>query len=286
MIPISELVNNLNTDLNALAAGVTFRIVPDGAKYRKPKRVQNTVTTYIQGAARIVTSDIVPVNGMTIISETLNVEIEVPVEIGGIETADEDIQKFTEPVLNALTTYFSKPHVKQMTDDSDAVYSVAIFGSQPEAGSLIQRNNIGSSITYSFSVQYTFIQNGINSFGVTLTFEGEAVPYTELSVTRTPVMDGGAFSDTAGTARNYVAVSALEIEVSVAALTDNTLTSEFLSFLLTGAETVYSIGLTVNGITETFNMIFAQSNAAISGVDNMGLSIKLVQALEVNNGAV
>lgn len=83
-----------------------------------------------------------------------------------------------------------------------------------------------------------------------------------------------------------MAVSALEIEVSVAALTDNTLTSEFLSFLLTGSETVYSIGLTVNGITETFNMIFAQSNAAISGVDNMGLSIKLVQALEVNNGAV
>ena len=49
---------------------------------------------------------------------------------------------------------------------------------------------------------------------------------------------------------------------------------------MTGAETVYSVTLTVNGVTETLDMIFAQSNAAIAGVDNMGLSITLVQPLE------
>ena len=280
MIPISEIINDLNTELNAIANGVTFNIVPDGGRYRKPKRVQNTVTEYIQGTARIVNSEIVPVRGLGIVSETVSVEIEVPVNIGTAENPENDITASTAPVLNALTEYLTKSRVSQMKDESGVVYSVASYGSQPAAGDILQRDAVGCSITYDFTIFYSFIQNGINSFGVTLTFEGEEVPYTELTVTRTPSMDGGAFSDTDGTARNYVSVCALQIDVSVPALTDSTLTSEFLSFLLTGAETVYSVMLTVNGVTETLDMIFAQSNAAISGVDNMGLSITLVQPLE------
>lgn len=280
MIPISEIINDLNTELNAIANGVTFNIVPDGGRYRKPKRVQNTVTEYIQGTARIVNSEIVPVRGLGIVSETVGVEIEVPVNIGTAENPENDITASTAPVLNALTEYLTKSRVSQMKDESGVVYSVASYGSQPAAGDILQRDAVGCSITYDFTIFYSFIQNGINSFGVKLTFEGEEVPYTELTVTRTPAMDGGAFSDTDGTARNYVSVCALQIDVSVPALTDSTLTSEFLSFLLTGAETVYSVTLTVNGVTETLDMIFAQSNAAIAGVDNMGLSITLVQPLE------
>ena len=280
MIPLSEIVSQLNAGLNNNTAGITFNIVADSGEYIPPTRNLNNVTEYIQGAAEITDSDIVPVQGLVIVSETVNVEIGVAID------PDEPNTTSNEPIRNIISAYLSKPQVTQMTDENGNVYSVSMFGSQPTTGDLALRDNYGYSITYEFSIEYTFIENGINSYNVTIEFEGEAVPFTDFTITRTPVMDGGAFSNSNGTAKNYVAVTGLEISFSVPALTDSVLTQEFISYLLTGTQAIYNISLGINGNTQSYNMIFAQSNASLSGVDNMGLSISLVEALEVNNGTV
>ncbi len=47
MIPIQELIQSLNADLNAINPEVQFMIFADGDKYKKPTRDGNKIISYI-----------------------------------------------------------------------------------------------------------------------------------------------------------------------------------------------------------------------------------------------
>jgi hypothetical protein len=185
-----------------------------------------------------------------------------------------------KPVRDAISAFTQKASVSSATDENGNVYSVSIYGTQPTAGEIMQRPPIGESIIYNFSVFFSFIQNGINSLSAEMTFEGERVPFTELLPSISPVMESGGFSNSNGSAKSFPTVDALQITLTVPALTDSLLTQEFFKYILTKERNIYEVTLKCNGISGTYNMIFGQSNLAIRGVEGVGQSITLVEALE------
>ncbi len=280
MIDIAQLLDYINEQLNKTAPDdAVFLIYADGGNYKPSKWERNELTTYIQGVGYISDSSIFPVNGLSIATQTLSVTIAVPID------PSKPPEESFEPVRNALNAFVSAPGVTAMTDEAERIYSVSVYGSSPTPGEMVQRPSIGLSITYSINVYFSFIQNGINSLDCVLTFEGEQVPFTEMTVAVAPVMDGGAVSGSGGGVGNYATSYAFEIQASVPALSGSKLTAEFAKFLLLKQYGVYDVTLIYAGVKGEYKMIFATSNITARGLEGIGQSITLVEAIDFNQGA-
>lgn len=286
IIPVNKLVDGLNAMLNLQLneADRKFYIVPDGDNYTPPERNGNDVIQFIEGVASVTNSTIIPIKNVEVITETLSVEIIVRlIERKGVK--DEDIFL---PVRNAISAYFGKAVVTQMTGDDDKVYSVAFYGTQPETGDIMNRPPYGRSITYYFDVVYQFIENGVNSADIELTFEDEPVSFENLTITRTAVTDGGAFAGTNGSARNYNAKTGFELDFNAPMLVGNKLSQALVDFLLKGTEKIYTVTVKTpfDETPAAYNMIFAPSSASIQGILNCGNSITLIEAYKGNGTEV
>lgn len=281
MLPIETLVNDLNAALNGILADDSrvFDIIPDGGEYVGYTRKYNDITQYIEGVASITDSGITPLSGIEVATQTLSVTVAVKLDPQkGVK--DEDIFL---PVRNAIAAYASQAYKAAYTVDKDTdkekTYTVAFTATQPYAGELAIRPEIGRSIIYTFSVFYSFVQNGVNSKEITLTFEGETVPFEELTIVRVPVQDGGAFSSSGGAARNITTQTALELNFSTPALTNNKISKELTAFILTGAEKAFAVTIKTPYAENAtaYKMSFGQSNLTARGAENCGLSTSLVE---------
>jgi hypothetical protein len=296
MVSLELLTEKLNIKLNTLIEGVEgvkeIKLYLDGGKYEKPYLEQNVVENdFIQGVSMLNSSSIVPINGILIQTFNVATEIAVPIdtdlmavnkEDGSITMTEKAYNDSIEPYRIALERLASQTYVDPVTVD-DKTYVVSYTVSTPRSGRITQRDGLGFSISLSFVIEYAIVQNGINSRDVKLGFEDEEeVPFTQLTFVRSPVMDSGAFSGTNGNAKNYMAVSAMQISISVPALSDSIITREHFDFLLTGIPKIYEVSLTLPGKTKkTYQMYFGDCNIAVRELDNVGQSITLVEALEL-----
>jgi hypothetical protein len=296
MVSLELLTEKLNIKLNTLIEGVEgvkeIKLYLDGGKYEKPFLEQNVVENdFIQGVSMLNSSSIVPINGILIQTFNVATEIAVPIdtdlmavnkEDGSITMTEKAYNDSIEPYRIALERLASQTYVDPVTVD-DKTYVVSYTVSTPRSGRITQRDGLGFSISLSFVIEYAIVQNGINSRDVKLGFEDEEeVPFTQLTFVRSPVMDSGAFSGTNGNAKNYMAVSAMQVSISVPALSDSIITREHFDFLLTGVPKIYNVSITLPGKTkQTYQMHFGDCNIAVRELDNVGQSITLVEALEL-----
>jgi hypothetical protein len=99
-------------------------------------------------------------------------------------------------------------------------------------------------------------------------------------------MESGVRSESDGSAENFPTADALQLTLTVPAVTDSILTEEFAKFILKKERSIYDVTLFYAGIESSYKMIFGQSNFTARGVDGVGQSIVLVEAMGENNGAV
>lgn len=293
MISIQTIAERLTEKLNALAPdNVEFVIMGDGGNYvpsiRKPR--SNTVIQRVDGEADIIESTITPINGIIVATQTVGVS--VCVRIDKSKGFDESVRYIRE----AIATYMSTPDVfnDTVTDDkgNEQTYTVTMYGPQPEAGSREVRQNYGDSIDYNWVCNFSIVQNGVNSQNQSVTFEGEPIPFTSLVLTRVPVTDGGAFSNTNGVAKSWHSTTALQVTVTVPALTNNNLTKEHADYVINGTEKVYDVVIkfselnTTDGegnITVNENkkrMIFDVGSITAQQINNVGMEINLLEYFE------
>lgn len=293
MISIQTIAERLTEKLNALASdNVEFVIMGDGGNYvpsiRKPR--SNTVIQRVDGEADIIESTITPINGIIVATQTVGVS--VCVRIDKSKGFDESVRYIRE----AIATYMSTPDVfnDTVTDDkgNEQTYTVTMYGSQPEAGSREVRQNYGDSIDYNWVCNFSIVQNGVNSQNQSVTFEGEPIPFTSLVLTRVPVTDGGAFSNTNGVAKSWHSTTALQVTVTVPALTNNNLTKEHADYVINGTEKVYDVVIKFSELTTTDGegnitvnenkkrMIFDVGSITAQQINNVGMEINLLEYFE------
>ena len=295
MISIQSIADRLTTDLNALVPeNVEFVIMGDGGSYvpsiRKPR--SNIVIQRVDGEADIISSTITPVNGIIVATQTVGVS--VCVRIDKSKGFDESVRYIRE----AIATYMSTPVVfnDTVTDDkgNEQIYTVTMYGSQPEAGSREVRQNYGDSIDYNWICNFAVVQNGVNSQNQSITFEGEQVPFTSLVLSRVPVTDGGAFSNTNGIAKSWHSTTALQVTITMPALTNNKLTQEHADYVINGTEKVYDVVIKFSELQETDGsgtatvkenakrMIFDVGSITAQQINNVGMEINLLEYFEPN----
>lgn len=298
MIQINTLCDYINNSLNANLdpnSNIVFEIYPESGNYQPPKRATedwNKIIDKVQGTVEIYDSSIVPAsNGLRV--ATISVLVNFAVKIYKNKGVEESVAEARGAVSQFMST--AKNDVMTETANGREIsYSVAIYGTQPDVGERLQHPQLGDSLTYSFMINFSFVENGMNSMNETLTYvinkevdgvivsTSTAIPFTEMTINRIPVADGSAFSNTDGKSKTWHDASILEIHLSLPALKDNAFVEAFLNYLLFNTEEVFSIFYenTSTGVGGTFDMIFSQSNMTARGVENVGLNITLVEALE------
>lgn len=299
MITLQDLTEKINEKLNVIKGDidslqdVEFMIYPDGDEYKGARLENNALKdNYIQGTAISLNSSIVPVDGIIIQTQTVGVEIVVPVRTGRELVEQEDgssvmqdvvYQDSFEPIRKVLANYASQAYDDTVVDGTKT-YKLTYTLTNPRAGDIMIRDQVGLSITYQVSFNFAIVQNGINSRDIIIVFEGEKVPFTNVSIGRTAVMESGAFNGSNCSALNYPAVTALSIELAVPALSNTKITSEHLQFILSGEIKTYSLGITFSGDINTatyYNVHFGECCVAGQGIDNVGQSIRIVEALDL-----
>lgn len=288
MIDINVIAQRLTTKLNEnTKSGLAFVIMADGGNFIPDTRKPNTneILRYINGEANIIDGTITPVNGVVVLTQTVGVS--VLVRIDQTLGFDESVKE----VRNAISAYTSKPDVFGYEVPGQGTFTVSMYGTQPEVGTREVRPQYGDSVDYSFTCYFTIIQNGVNSSDQKIYFENEPIPFTTMTISRVPIEDGSAFSDSNGSAKSWISSTALQISLVVPALSNNALTQAYSDYLLNGTYAVYDVDvqlttLTTDGVTNSNQkrMRFGVGNMSMETINNVGMTINLIEALEVENG--
>ena len=235
MIGIETLLKDLNEALNVNLADNSrrFKIIPDGGEYAGFTREKNNITEYIDGVGSITQSSITPLaSGIEVSTLELSVAVAVKLE----QSKGVPDEELFLPVRNAISEYASTAKTKTIDG-----YAVSITATQPYAGEINIRPEIGRSIIYTFTVDYVFIENGFNSRGVKITFENNEVPYDSLTVVRVPIQDGGAFPGSGGVAKNLTLQTAFELQFTTPAIKGSAFCAAVDKYILTGVEKSYEV---------------------------------------------
>lgn len=276
MIGIETLLKDLNEALNVNLADNSrrFEIIPDGGEYAGFTREKNNITEYIDGVGSITQSSITPLaSGIEVSTLELSVAVAVKLE----QSKGVPDEELFLPVRNAISEYASTAKTKAIDG-----YAVSITATQPYAGEINIRPEIGRSIIYTFTVDYVFIENGFNSRGVKITFESNEVPYDSLTVVRVPIQDGGAFPGSGGVAKNLTLQTAFELQFTTPAIKGSAFCAAVDEYILTGVEKSYEVKVeslsAVGDAAKTYLMTFGQCNLSSQGIQNVGYSVTLVES--------
>lgn len=285
---LADLQQNLNTRLATLVEGTplegqgeySFKLIPDGGEYETFYRKDGSNKLYynILGVGEVVESAITPVGALQVQTQTINVTVVLRLEQDkGVEDKD-----LFMPVRQAIADYASTTHTMSASDGSK-IFNVGYSLTQPLAGEIAIRPDVGRSITYSFSVYYSFVQNGVNSTDIKLYIEDEQIYTEDLTIVRMPVQDAGAFNGTNGTAKNITTQTALEITFTTPVVSDSAFSKTLYEFLTDGDNPLLTVKLSNSsyGTDRTYTMTFGQCNIATKGIENAGYSVTLVEALDI-----
>ena len=284
MINLAKITEKLNELLNAQANGYSYLVYSDAELHRAPTRNGNTVETVIEGISTLINSSIVPVTGLKIGTQTIGVSLAIPIDTRGMQDITQGISKIVERYKEDIDTVVSTPQ----TFSIEGILC-NLVGTLAEVGDVEQKSSIGVMVEISFTITLNYFANGVNSTNQKLYYvvdgANEEIPFTSLSIGRNVVQDGGAFSNSKGIAKNYVQTTALAMEFTMPALMDNKFCELFRRWLLKGNSDKFTIKYN-NGYGEdkadsweVYEMIFLTSNLQAQGVDNVGYTISLAEAL-------
>lgn len=280
MIDIGKLTEIVNSGLNALASASNFPFVfaikSEGGEYIPPKRKGNEVTAIINGIMRIVSSEVIPTQGVKVSTQNIELEILYPLPDDGA------VEDSIAPIREILNAYFSQTQFQPLPDTSGKSITVSSYASIPTTGEIAMRSGSGLGCTFVCNLYYNFIQDGVNSGSIVMYFDGAQIPYMDANITRVPIMSATPYSNTNGAAKSVTESTALNIEFNAPTLKsqDNALFQAYKEFLLTGHNSVHDVELRYEDTPEFYRMSFGQIALSLEGIKNGNSRIALIEAKE------
>lgn len=282
MISLDKIIDQINILLNKNANGYKYSIYSDAELHHKPTREENDIV--IEGIATLINSSVVPVSELKIGTQTISVELTIPIDTRDMEDENVGIQDIVKKYKQDIDSLVSNPQTITIKNKPKN-YVCTFIGTLAEVGEVQQSSSIGVSIPISFTISLNYFINGVNSLDETLYYKPDpttfiVIPYTSMSFGRVVIQDGGPFSDTKGVSKNYMQSSALSIELTMPALNDNSFCKIFRDFLMNGINN--PITIKKNGSAD-YRMIFLTSSQQSQGIENVGYTITLAEALELED---
>lgn len=285
MIAVETLARQIENDLNAAAktSGIVYKIHTDMGQYKRALKTRTEKQVYTNGVLRIVDSGVVPSRTLTV--ATQEAELEICVQLPE-QARDEEILLAHRSILNE---YFAEPRVEPITEDGKT-YSVGATYSLTHSGIVEQRPDAGTSFTFYARIAYSFIENGLSSYDCAFLLDGFPIPYTSVSITRRPIAEANPYSDANGRTTCVNTATALSFDFQVPAISDenNGASVAMLAYVLdneSDPNAVHELTATIGKAKpRKYKVVFGQCDLVVSGVENAGQNISLIEAAPVVGG--
>lgn len=274
MITLNTFAEAIEKGLNSNAYGVKFKIFSDAGNFKKAVKTRTEKELYINGLLSVSDSSVLPAQNIKVVSQTAALEICVP--LFNVNNDDEVIST----CRNILDAYFSMFKV-QSFPEGDKKYTVSALYSLAGTGSIEIRSGIGRSITFYVNIDYAYIENGLNSQNCSFTIDGVAIPYSSAKITKTPVNQSDAFSNSDGKGKGLNMSYVRGFDFQIPALSDPDGIGAKIIDNLVGDElnTIHTLVATLDGRVETFKVIVGSVDMVLEGIDNAGHNISFVEAV-------
>ena len=280
MLELKDFADEIAKGLNQNAYGINFAVFTDEGTYKEAAIKRTAKTRYTNCLLRLGPSAIVPTQGLTV--ATQNAVLEICVQLLNPDT-DETVIRNHRAIFNAYFQQYRVDSVEEKDDNGNVVkaYTVSALYSLADTGDVQMRDGVGTSITFTVSAEFAYIENGLNSNNCTFTLDGMPIPYTAAKITKSPVAQSDAFSNSAGkgTTVNTSFVRSFDFQLPAQSGTDN-IGSVIIGYLLgdeLNSEHTLTVQFGADATPETYNVIFGQTDISLEGINNAGHNISLIE---------
>lgn len=307
MIDINKLTEYIQTRLqmayNAvnepLKENIEFKLFTDTGVLQKDivDNQTNKLTEYINGLIVPMPSDRYFLsNGLEVASLPLRLEIIVALEDdeqnGGVY--EEDIEDGTVTVTQAfignvkkleiirkvLDNAFNSQQVIDTISDGEKDFVVSIVAQISEDGNRAFAPIVGLSFTYSVSLLFSVVENGINSRQGYFTLDGHKVAFSNFTLSNIKTSENLVFSNGGGRSNSIPTASNIQFIFELVALSNDIPTKSFIQDLITNQDLslTHFFTLEIDEIQQSFLVNISENNAMFSGVQNVGIKLCLTVA--------
>lgn len=278
MISLQTFAQAIEDGLNS-NGNIKFKIFADAGQYKDAFKDRTVKERYTNGIIRAGASTVIPAQSGLI--ATQSVQLELTVQLPSPAT-DEEILKSHRAVLD---TYFQTYSTQLMTDESGKKYSVSAVYSLAGTGAVEIRPHIGTSVVFTVSISYGYVEGGINSADCKFTLDGHEIPYTTARITRTPTAESNSFAENNGrsTSVNTAYLRGFDFEMPL--LSDNTVTAIVTNAMFKDSlNEQHTLVVDIDGDTTTYTVVLGTNELNLRGIDNGGITFSLVEAAEFAEG--
>ena len=278
MISLETLANRIETNLNLNSKGIKFRIFSDAGRFKEAIAKRTEHERFTNGVLKVVDSAVVPTQTLTVATQS------VLLEVGAELTFGKDKRGIMHDHRAVLDAYFTGVHEELISEGGES-YSVSMTGAVADTGEPQIRPGIGESMTWFVRINYGFIENGLNSLNCSFTLDGVTVPYSSAVITNRPQAESNPYSDGEGVGKNVVTSRIRGFDFQVPAQSaENGLSEILLMSVLREDDKIHTLTATFGTVSQTYNVVFGQTDIVLQGADNAGHNISLLEAAPSTGG--
>ena len=287
MIALNTLKEQIESKLNALGTikGLHFYVVTDTGEYKKPERVDNTVTDFVNGVFTLIGSEVSNLTDGTIIA-TQTANLSLAMRLPDFSADEEYNAKLIEgsetkilQLREVLQSITQSSEFEEMQDENGTSYFVSTVYQFANTGQRAMLPQIGDSMTFSLNIVYMFVQNGVNTRNTTFTLGGLLFPYQAMTINRAKTYDTNVFADTTnGEVENIPIQSNWSVTFELPAVIRETFYI-MLDFLLGGKLVdTHLLGLTIQGERRIYLVTIGEESVNGETIKNLGVKITFLKA--------
>lgn len=294
MINSKYFADELTTLFNVYGEnyGVNFKIFADeGALKDCEKEYGKLPTVFTSGLATITSTQLVPIKTIRLNTYVVQVELFVDTLKDGLNDEGESI--YVEEVRKVLTELVegvngttSAVKIENVSYNQTMTVGYPTIGTKGEVGFLID----ALPIYLTFNI--VLFQDGVNSNDSKLLVNGEEIPFTNLTLTRTKSAESNTFNGEHDT-RTLINSNSLSIDGVVPARKNNEFSQAIIKDIVNGTNEAMVVDLEIPVATrevgtETitdyesniFIGTFGQGTASFDIATNVGLNFSIVKGVE------
>ena len=294
MIKLTQLTELFQNGLNSVLDNpeIQFKIWSDVGDYQTPRREGNKVTYFINGNLRTSTSAndantlVMGVNGLAL-------EFSVPLTRPRTKAKQDENElakirdgqyPFVSEIIGAINNYFQRAQSTVLYDESGAEYSVAFQAGTAIPGTVDIVAQLNQSVPVSVYIEVYFIQGGINSKNVTVSFDNSNVNFQAVRHGRSPMTEQDVYAGKL-VSKNIVTSTGFAIDVDFPANGDE-LTKGCLDYLFEAEPNVaHFVEVHFGNSSKLFLMTLNAVQTSAQGIAIAGISASLMEVVE-NTSAV
>lgn len=258
-----------------------FNVLTDTGEYAKERMngvmQEGTITSLVSLSA----SEVSMLSG-ALKAVAMNVTLSFLIPVG--DDTLEQTYSFVELFRSNLEAVFGLGQKLKIEKDGKSYVGAASYG-LPMGGELLQRQGIGSSFEYICYMQFSYLEDAVNSSDVIIKLNEEQIPYASFSFARKNTVSAALTAtendtNNNGEASGYAESSAFALDLScpLLAWNENSKLKAITDFL-TGtakANDCYKITIQTGEQTIERYMIFSEVRTDGAGIENATLKISLI----------